>query len=232
MNNSFYKVLEFEMKRNFNFWLLLLLSFLAILTYFFFKFHSQESTIIIGGSFIPMFILFSCLFTLSSYSESTNRQTMIMYHLLPASGNTKFFSKQLITFFVFPFVLLLLYLILVFIVDSLVFKKIDRTWISSNFESIRTLKMFLWAHSMATFFGIVFKKRKLLYTIILFFSVQGIIGLFFVAIQIMFHNSNISIQDFLTRIVDYMKDLPEVTHFLIPAIVYFISYRLFFKRQL
>lgn len=232
MNNSFYKVLKFEMKRNFNFWLLLLLSFLAILTYIYFKLHTQENTIVIGESFISIFILFCCVFTLSSYSESSNQQTMIMYHLLPASGYTKFFSKQLITLFVFPFVLLMLYLILVFIVDSLVLKNIDRTWVSYNFELIRTFKMFLWAHSMATFFGIVFKKRKLLYAIILVFSFQWIIGLTFVLISAILDKSNTTIQDFVFRIVDYIKDLPEVVHYIAPAIFYFVSYRLFFKRQL
>lgn len=231
MNSSFYKILKFELKLNFKIWLLLLASSFALLTFFFFMVHADHNSFVIGGSFIPTFILISCLFTLLSYPESTTKQTMAMYHLLPASGNTKFFSKQLITFWVFPILLLLLYLVFVLVVDPLVFDRFNRSLLSPNFHPIRTLKMYLWAHSIVTLLAIILKKRKLLYTIILLFSFQTIIGIAFFVSQLIFTNLNISFNGFFVPL-NFMKELPEITHFLVPILFYLVSYRLFFKRQL
>lgn len=91
--------------------------------------------------------------------------------------------------------------------------------------------MYLWAHSIATFFGIILKKRKLLYTIIIFFSFQAIIGIAFFVIQLIFTNLNISFNGFSVPL-NFMKELPEIAHLVGPVLLYVVSYRLFFKRQL
>lgn len=231
MKNSFYKIIKFEIKLNYRIWALILLASFAILLFFFFKFHALNNSKLLAGSFIPVFIITSCIFTLYSYTESTSKQTMGIYHSLPVSGNIKFLSKQLITFVVFPIILLLLYLLFTRSVDFLIFDRSDRNLLSTNFKPINTFLFFLTAHSIATFFAIIFKKHKLLLTIITYFCLQFIAGLFFVIIQSVYHSSQISGEK-LSSYFDFIKNLPGFTYILIPAVFYFFSYRLFFKRQL
>ena len=91
MNNSFYKILKLELKLNFINWLILLGIFAIIMVW---QMTYKDSSII-GGSIIPLMILFSSLITLHSYSESTSRQSMEMYHLLPTITKSKLQRRYL-----------------------------------------------------------------------------------------------------------------------------------------
>lgn len=232
MKNSFYKILKFEVKLNFKVWMLLLASSLGILMFIFFRFHSQNNSYIIGGTFIPIFILIASVFTLHSYSESTTKQTMSMYHLLPVSGSTKFFSKQLITFILFPIILLSLYLIFITFGDPLLFNRFNRSLISPNFEPLRTFNFYLWAHSFATFFAVIFRKHKLLYAILFGFIFLFVVPLIYGWVSKSLVDPQPYIKNGLNLIAGYLKIIFEVTYYLVPLIIYIISYRLFIKRQL
>lgn len=227
MNNSFYKILKLEFKLNFTNWMILLGIFFSILVW---PSLNKDSSVI-GGSIVPTMILFSSLITLHSYSESTTRQSMEMYHLLPVSGNAKFFSKQLITLIFFPIILLGLYLFFAIVVYPLVFGESQHSLLSPNIEPEKIGLFFIWAHSFATFFAILFRKRKILYAIAAFFVFQ-IIGTIFMMIwmAIVSKTNENRIPGFAFS--DFTSTFSTIILIVIPIILYFISYRLFFRRQL
>lgn len=229
MNNSFYKILKLEFKLNFTNWIILLGIFFTILVWL----TLNKDSSVIGGSYVPSMILFSSLITLHSYSESTTRQSMEMYHLLPVDGNTKFFSKQLITLIFFPIILLGLYLLFAIVVYPLVFGESQRSFLSPNIEPDKIGLSFIWAHSFATFFAILFKKRKILYAIAAFFVFQIIVMVFmliWIASFKMTNGTKTPEFGFFTSNSD--GTFSTIILIAIPLIFYFISYRLFFRRQL
>lgn len=230
MTNTFYKTLKFEVKQNYIPWCIYLLSFIVVTTIHTIKGYWEHKPFIIGGSVIPILILCSSLITLQSYSESTSRQGMIMYHLLPISRNTKFFAKQFITFIAAPLLMLGSYLILALLVNSLVSGEFNQSVLSPNFKPAKIAFLFLWAHSFATFFAVIFKKRKLLYAIGTYFIFQFSLILSF-AIWKSISSATGKTPSFAFT-ADFTSSLPMVAMLVIPLGLYIISYRLFFKRQL
>lgn len=230
MNNTFYKILKFEVKQNSINWGISLLVFISITTLFTIKGYMNHKPFVIGGSFVPLLILFSSLITLYSYSESTNRQSMIMYHLLPVSCNAKFFSKQLITFIVVPLILVSIYLILAILVNPLVSGEFNQLALSPNFKPGKIALLFLWAHSFATFFAVLFKKRKLLYAFVSYFIFQFSLIIIFVIWKSVSGGTG-KIPSFAFT-ANFTSALPLFTMTLIPLGLYIMSYHLFFKRQL
>jgi hypothetical protein len=117
------------------------------------------------------------------------------------------------------------------VIYPLVFSESDRILLSPFFEIDKSGILFIWAHSFATFFAIVFKKRKLLYV----FGTQAgmLIGLLIITIiykEILAISPNGDFRVGFTG--DQIKDLPIAVGLIIPLVLYVISYRLFFGRQL
>ena len=227
MNNSFYKILKLEFKLNFTNWMILLGIFFTIMVWQ----SLNKDFSVIGGSIVPLMILFSSLITLHSYSESTTRQSMEMYHLLPVNGNTKFLSKQLITLVFFPIILLGLYLLFAIVVYPLVFSESQSSFLSPNIEPEKIGLFFIWAHSFATFFAILFKKRKILYAIAAFFVLQIIVMVFMLIWMASVKMTNgMKAPGFAFS--DFTGTYSTIILIAIPLILYIISYHLFFRRQL
>lgn len=228
MNNAFYKILKLEFKLNYINWIIILGIFFLILVW---QMAYKDSSII-GGSIIPIMILFSSLITLHSYSESITRQSMEMYHLLPVDRNPKFFSKQLITLVFFPIILLGLYLIFALFIYPLVFNEFQRSFLSPNIEPGKFFIFFIWAHSFATFFAILFKKRKILYAIACLFGLQIILSITVMLLM----TATINTGGTITPIDNFPNNFNGAVQtglvIFIPVILYLISYRLFFRRQL
>ena len=226
MNNSFYKILKLEFKLNYINWTILLGIFFSILVW---QSLNKDSSVI-GGSIVPLIILFSSLITLHSYSESTTRQSMEMYHLLPVDGNTKFFSKQLITLVFFPIILLLFYLLFANAVYSLISDGFQRSFLFPNIKHDKIGLYFIWAHSFATFFAIIFKKKKILYAIAAFFVFQIIVVSIMASLTFFSKTNEMRTPGFAFS--DFTSTFSTIILIVIPLVLYFISYRLFFRRQL
>ncbi len=229
MDHSLYKILKYEFNLNTKIWLLILTVSLAILISYFIKVQSDNDSIIFAGTIMPILIFLSSIFTIHAYSESTSRQTMELYHLLPVSGNVKFFSKQIITFIIYPVALAGIYLIFVISFDFITSTQLTRSLF--GLKSYKIIELFIWSHSISTFLAIVFKKRKILYAIATFFAFQLLTGIFFLIAQYamrinLLQITGISI-DTSSIVLRY-----KILYLMIPLILYVISYRLFFKRQL
>lgn len=231
MNTNFYKLLKFEVKQNYVHWVICILSFISIATFFTLKGYMNHIPFILKGSFIPLLLLFSSLITLHSYSESTSRQSMVMYHLLPVSRNTKFFTKQLITFIAAPLLLLAFYLFLALVINPLVAGEFNQSTLSPNLKPYKIATLFLWSHSWATFFAVIFKKRKLLFVILTYFSIQLLFMIVLIIWKFTFGNFALSAPSF-AFFANPSSALLLIAGILIPISLYIISYRLFFKRQL
>ena len=226
-NNSFYKILKFETRQNMLNWGITISVFLSILIVIAFKKATGDAPLILKGSIIPMMILFSGIFTLYSYSESISKQSMQMYHLLPVSRKMKFFSKQLITFIIAPALFFLIYILFATIVNTIFAGSFSSYYLPPNIEPLKILSSFIWSHSLFTFFGILFKKRKLVYTFVTYFALQFSFSIFFAIWMKVFYSKT----DPLT-INKFFESLPFALTTLIPLALYLISYRLFFRRQL
>lgn len=233
MNHTFYKLLKFECKLNFIHWIIIVASFVVLITGMIFNEYivDRSSKIVIGGSIIPLIILFSGLLTLHSYSESTNRQSMEMYHLLPVSGNIKFFTKQFFTVLIFPLILLFLYLLVAEITQFIVLEKYRNTLFSPNIKPGKIAMQFILMHAFATFLAIVFKKRKLLYTIAAFFLFQLIMGISIIMRHAISGNLPPKVIKTSTLSESFVDTFPLII-IAISVILYIISYRLFYRRQL
>ena len=230
-NNAFYKILKFETKQNMQNWGITISVFLSILILnvivIAFKKATGDAPLILIGGIFPITVLFSGIFTLYSYSESISKQSMQMYHLLPVSRKMKFFSKQLITFIIAPALFFLIYILFATIVNTIFAGSFSSSYLPQNIEPLKNLSSFIWSHSLFTFFGILFKKRKLVYTFVTYFALQFSISIFFVIWMKVFYSKT----DPLT-INKFFESLPFALTTLIPLALYFISYRLFFRRQL
>lgn len=229
MNNSFIKILRFEFKLNFIHWAISLSTFIVLIAWMMIQNYIDGRPFVFGGSQIPLIILFSTFTTLHSYSESTSRQSMELYHLLPISRNSKFFSKQLITFIFFPSLLILLYILIAAFVTT-IFGESQRSMFSPNIEPVKIAMLFIWSHSLATLFAIVFKKQKLLYTIVAYFIFQFSVVIIILLWKMISGEIPFKMVPFaFTSNITGKLPILNVT---IAAILYIISYRLFFRRQL
>ena len=229
MNQSFIKILRFELRSNYMMWLYNLIIGGGLLTTMFFQGeqHIPDSLIFI----FPIFGILTWVFTINCYQESTKNQSMLMYHLIPASRNTKFLSKQLFTLITYPLLLIVttaifIGIIRVFINTPELFHKSE-----SNFPASHYLfTIWLFGHAVSTFFAILFKKNKILYSIVVYFCLQFPLSIFF----IVFFSGGKNPYTFLSQNIagQYMGTWIVAGSLLVAAIIYSISYHLFFRRQL
>jgi hypothetical protein len=186
---------------------------------------------VIAQVIIPLFILLTWIFTINSYQESTKNQSLQLFHLIPIAGNTKFFSKQLITLIAFPMALFILTAIFIgiirlFVDDQEVFDT------SNSFYSQRKYSPIFWffGQSICTFFAIIFKKNKMWYSIISYFGFRFALGLV-LSVFMLFGIENISTSLFF--LTSHLSENWILYGFpIFTLIFYFISYHLFFRRQL
>lgn len=210
-------------------WLFNLIIGAALLTTLYFQ---VDSRIPFPMFIFPIFGFLICLFTLNSYQESTKSQSMQMYHLIPVSRNTKFFSKQFITLIAYPLALIVtttifIGVIRIFVTVPDMFRAIHSTPDipdSVNITGKNLLVIWLLGHSVSTFFAILFKKNKILYSFLVYFCFQFIMSIFL----IVFFTGGKSPGIVFSQNRSWIEagTLPAA------AIFYGLSYHLFFRRQL
>lgn len=229
MNQSLIKILRFELRSNYMMWIFNLIIGVGLLTtvYFQGKQHIPASLIFV----FPIFGLLTWVFTINCYQESTKNQSMLMYHLIPASRNTKFFSKQLFTLIAYPLMLIATTAIFIGIIKFFINAPELLHKSESNFPPSHYLfAMWFFGQSVSTFFAIIFKKNKILYAILVHFGMQFPLSIFFMVFftggknPVTLLSQNIAGQNMGTWIV--------AGSLLIAFIIYGISYHLFFRRQL
>jgi hypothetical protein len=232
MNNSFIKILRFELRLNYMMWIYNLVIATALLTMLYFSIQGIQQHPIVSGVLFPILILLTCIFTINSYQESTKSQTMQMYHLLPVSRNIKFFSKQFITLIAFPLSLFILTVASIGIIRIFVSSPEVLVESGSNDKSLIYLLIFwIVAQSISTFFAVSFKKNKILYSILVYFCFKFLMFLIMILIfQGYFKTSGfLFLQSFDYQ---YQKVWLMMGLLFLSAVFYSISYRLFFRRQL
>lgn len=175
----------------------------------------------------PIFAFPTWYFTWNAYQESLKMQTLQMYHLLPVSLNTKFFSKLFITVIVFPVLVLSVFIILKSIHNT-VFS--DNPWVV-EFPTLKhfwmVLTLWILCHSICTIFAIVFKRNKALYSLIT-------ISVFILSVIIL---DKMTEKLFGFSVVDPLLNekanpVSSVVSYVLPVVLYISSYRLFTRRQL
>lgn len=231
MNHPFIKMLRFEWKSNYMMWIFNLLISLSLILMFVLTISNSSDPKGIKDIYLILFALVTWLFTLNSYQESTKSQTMQMYHLIPISRNVKFLSKQFITFFAFPVTLISATFIFVSVVTFL--KETDQPfeiWPSLQ-KAINWLIIWIIGHSISTFFAIIFKKNKVLYSMLTYFVLKfGIATLMFI---FMFALKSFDFQTpFRYSQNNYLEIIGVIGILTLTTIFYGLSYHLFFRRQL
>lgn len=210
-------------------WILNTVVSILLLTIYIFS-NEQESPAKID-LFIKLFLLIGWVITIYFYQESTKSQSLQMYHLIPISGNFKFLSKQFITFFAFPAIILSVTYFIAFVAN--LFAKTDNlseVWPNSQ-EAVEWLLVWILWHSISTFFAIIFKKNKVIYSMLTYFLSQISIATFFYLISSLF-NTDLSFRFSWDSAGDQLRVIYGVGILLLSAVFYGISYHLFFRRQL
>jgi hypothetical protein len=227
MNNSLIKMLKFEFRTNYRLWAMKLFGIVTLMLYLnYSSFYISGASHIFDARF-SIFAIATWWFTFNSYQESVKNQSMQMYHLLPVSQNIKFFSKQLITFLAFPFLLLSVYYILASVINSFV----DQTQVFFNVpssERLFTASIFwILGHSILTFFAIVFKKNKALYSVITLIVIITLLATINRIVTKLFDTDY-----FIAVTGSPLTIVPEGISYVLPVVLYIASYHLFFRRQL
>ena len=230
MNHPFVEMLRYELKSNYMLWILNLIIGVGLITTYYFLGNNHNSIVPIFT--FPVFMFLTWIFTINSYNESIKSQSMQMYHLIPVSRNSKFISKQFITLLAYPLLLVLLTALFVGIMK--VFATTSELFQESGSNNLQTRYfpiIFIFGHSISTFFAIIFKKNKILYAALVYFGLQSIMSIILLIILSVFYKNhsfnlfnNFTGQDFGTWIV--------FVSLLLSAVLYGFSYRLFFRRQL
>lgn len=101
MNNVFLKILKYEFRMNYMLWIYYLIIACILLLFLALNNFPDQKSLIHLFSWLLIFIVPMAM-TIDSYSESSSKQSMVMYHLIPASRNIKFFSKQFFTLVLYP----------------------------------------------------------------------------------------------------------------------------------
>lgn len=230
MNNAFIKIVRYELKSNYIIWIIDLLISTTLLTFIYVQMNDYFP--IVSKVLFPVFAILSIIFTINAYQESTKSQSMQMYHLIPVSRNMKFLSKQLITFATFPIILITLTFIITLLLNTFGQHSVVYTGLESSEHSFFfLLKVWLLFHSIATFFALVFKKNKILYSILATIGFKIVLGILLFSFFWLFNIGDI------TRSMDELSisqigKIPEIGTLFIVAFLYGISYHLFFRRQL
>ena len=230
MNHPFVEMLRYELKSNYMLWILNLIIGVGLITTYYFLGNNHNSIVPIFT--FPVFMFLTWIFTINSYNESIKSQSMQMYHLIPVSRNSKFISKQFVTLIAFPLLLVLLTALFVgimkvFVTTSTLIQESG----SHNLQGRYFPIIFIFGHSISTFFAIIFKKNKILYAIIVYFGIQFIMSIIIAGIFLLFFK-NLSF-----KISNYFIGQDTGTwivfvSLLLSAVLYGFSYRLFFRRQL
>lgn len=228
MNRPFVKMLQFEFKLNYMEWIFHLIFVIPFTLLIIFPLQNKH-TFFNSGDIFPICIFISWLFTINSYQESTKSQMMRTYHLIPVSLNMKFFSKQLITFIVFPLLLSFLMFICVSISDVFTTDNSSVRAPLQNYLSLYSLLViWIFGHSVCTLIANIFKKKnKIRYAISVYFF-------YFVTIAFLkkYFEFEFSIKSFF----DFSRESFQLYHLgllsLLILIFYGLSYRLFIRRQL
>lgn len=230
MNHPFIKMLKFEWRANRKMWFIITSIGMILLTLLSLT-HSLINTML----FYSLFYLLTMTFTLLCYQESTNSQSMIMYHLIPVERNMKFWSKIFITLIAFPSVL--------YIFGNLVISPLISTFrgtsspnqsselfsvMADSSQIIRLLVAF-WFFSQAasTLIAIIFKKYKILYAILVYWGFQLLMTPVILIGSFVSGRSVSTMHQPLAPISLYILLVIALTF-----VIYGISYRLFFRRQL
>ncbi len=227
MNNPIIKILKFEFGTNYRLWTMkLFVAISLMLTVYYLTYNQHNPSKVFDFEFF-VFAIATLNFTFKSYQESVKNQSMQIYHLLPVSQSTKFFSKQVITIFTFPFLILVVYLILVSVTNII----IDRPFMFSNIlasEKLLPLVIFwILGHSISTFFAIFFKRNKSLYSVIIMIVMLTSVAAINRFVTILF-----DIDYFIAVTGSPLTIVPESVSYILPIILYIASYRLFTRRQL
>jgi len=229
MNHPLIKMLRFELKSNYMMWIFNLLVSLSLILMFVLWISNSSNPKGIKDIYLILFALVTWLFTINSYQESTKSQTMQMYHLIPISRNVKFLSKQFITLFAFPVILISVTFIIVSIAH--LFTEADvEIWPSSQ-KAILWLIIWIIGHSISTLLAIIFKKNKVLYSMLTYFVLK--FGTAMLMIIFMFALKSFDFQNpFQYSQNNYLEIIEVMGTLTLITIFYGISYRLFFRRQL
>jgi len=222
MNHPFISILRFEWRLNYAEWIFYFLVSFAL-------------PLLLKGTnpytFLPFYIFIGFVFTINSYKESITKQSMQMYHLLPISGNLKFLSKQFITLFAFP--ITLLFFILIYTIITNKWDTNAPPVLLSNVSHPTLLLIIVWifGHSVCTFFAIIFEKNKVLYALLAYFGFRLLMSVLALTIFSIFGIDPAA--NFFKNLAKHDIDFVGVTGLLfVSAVFYSISYRLFFRRQL
>jgi len=226
MNHSSLKILRFEFKSNYMMCVYVLFVSILLMLFSLSTIREPEKPHAFDILF-PIFTLTTMYFTWNSYQESLKMQTFQMYHLLPISLNTKFFSKLFITFIVFPALVLSVFIILISIHNTILS---DKQWVielPTEKHLLMASSLWILCHSICTFFAIVFKRNKALYSVITISLIILTIALLDKAINELF---GISIVDPL--LYGKANPLTSTLSNIFPVVLYMVSYHLFKRRQL
>ena len=220
-------MLRFEFKSNYTMWAMKLLVIVSLMLAVYYSTNNQYNTSYVFDLGFCVFAIATWNFTFNSYQKSVKNQSMQMYHLLPVSQIIKFFSKQIITFFAFPFLILLVYFILVSVVNVF----IDRPLMGSNVptsEKLLAVSIFwILGHSISTFFAILFKKNKKLYSVITIIVIVTLLASINLIVTKLFDTDY-----FIAVTGSPLTIVPESVAYILPVILYVASYHLFIRRQL
>jgi len=234
MNHPFIQMLRFEYKANQKMWIItttigiLLLALLDLLNNPITKPFSYS-----------LFYLLTLIFTLLSYQESTNSQSMNMYHLIPVSQNIKYLSKIFITLIAFPVILFLFRELIITLgigkdSASLPNGQLSEVFSILGSRQITNLLIASWflSQSVSTLIAIIFKKYKILYALLFYWGLQLLMT------PIVFLASFRNITGNSSSAMTHVHNSPSPPTWIIPfgivisLVIYGISYRLFFRRQL
>lgn len=232
MNPSLIKMLRFEWKSNFTMWIFNLILDFSVIGLFLYTMSNSSNPSGIRDVYFFIFILLTWLFTLYSYQESTNSQSMQMYHLISVSRNVKFLSKQLITLVAFPLILLVGTFILVSIINFFNLGKENVEILPRSEKSLLWIVIWILGHSISTLLAIVFKKNKVIYAILTFFIGRIVLGIVMLVLLYVFKSIGSMEFYYFLDSNPFWKIIGFSGVLTLAGIFYGISYHLFFRRQL
>lgn len=190
MNHPFIQMLKFEAKSNQKMWIITTAIGVALLALT----NLTNSSLFKPLSLYLLYFI-TLIFTLLSYQESTNKQSMSMYHLIPVDQSVKFAVKIVISLIVFPLLFFVLYELFTFWGSLL--HPIDRPlggnaviWdllLSHNLLKVYIVS-WLFSQSLSTLLAIVFKKFKVLYAMLVFYGLQILIAPIFALVTFVSKN--------------------------------------------
>ena len=243
MNHPFIQMLRFEFKLNRKMWIIMTTISIVLLAILNFLISQVFQPVIFSFLY-----LISLLFTLLSYQETTNQQSLNLYHLIPVNQNIKFLSKIFITLFAFPVLVLALSYLFTFFGKMANYGDISHSQTSLIWETLSSSKIinlmcvgWLFCQSGSTLVAIVFKKYKLLYAMLIYFGIQLFLSPIILiasfkpivtnttrSAQVVQQSSSAQVMQQPSNSVIWIISLLVV----VSIVLFGISYRLFIRRKL